>query len=44
MEKFKNILNREDYLKTVNEGRIGDFLKGGVKKIKSFFSFVAKKS
>ena len=43
MEKFKNILNREDYLKTVNEGRIGDFLKGGVKKIKSFFSFVAKK-
>ena len=34
MEKLNNILNREDYLNAVNEGKIGDFLKRGVQKIK----------
>lgn len=43
MEKLNNILNREDYIKAVNEGRIGNFLKKGVEKIKSLFSFVTKK-
>jgi MoxR-like ATPase len=43
MEKFNNILNREEYLKAVNEGRIGDFIRGGVKKIRNAFSFMAKK-
>lgn len=33
MEKLNNLLNREDYLKSVNEGKIGDFIKSGVRKI-----------
>lgn len=33
MEKFNNLLNREDYIKGVNEGKIGDFVRKGVKKL-----------
>lgn len=43
MEKLKNILNREDYISGVNEGRIGNFLKRGVQKLKRFFTLGAKK-
>lgn len=43
MKKLNNILNREDYLNAVNEGRIGDFLKRGVQKIKELFFICAKK-
>lgn len=43
MEKLNNILNREDYIKSVDEGRIGDFLRRGVQKIKKAFGmYVAK--
>lgn len=43
MEKLKNILNREDYISGVNEGRIGNFLKRGIQKLKRFFTLGAKK-
>lgn len=43
MKKLNNILNREDYLNAVNEGKIGDFLKRGVQKIKDMFFICARK-
>lgn len=43
MEKFNNLLNREDYIKSVNEGKIGDFLRNGVRKFKQLFSLCIKK-
>ena len=33
MEKLNNLLNREDYIKSVNEGKIGDFVRTGVRKL-----------
>ena len=33
MEKFNNLLNREDYINGVNEGKIGDFVRTGVRKL-----------
>lgn len=43
MEKLNNILSREDYIKGVNEGKVGNFLKKGVQKIKKMLSLGAKK-
>jgi hypothetical protein len=43
MKKLNNIFNREDYINAVNEGKIGNFLKNGVKKLKRLFSLGAKK-
>lgn len=43
MKKLNNLLNREEYLQAVNEGKIGDFLRKGVNKIKKAFSvFIGK--
>lgn len=43
MKKLNNLLSREEYLQAVNEGKIGDFLRGGVQKIKKAFSvFIGK--
>ena len=40
---MRNILSREDYLQSVNEGFIGNAIKKGVNKLKSMFSFLMKK-
>ena len=47
MEKFNNLLNREDYIKSVNEGKIGDFVRAGVRKfgekVAKFFFVTSRK-
>lgn len=47
MEKFNNLLNREDYIKSVNEGKIGDFVRTGVRKfgekVAKFFFVTSRK-
>ncbi len=43
MNKLNNLLTREEYIKSVNEGKIGNFLRKGVNKIKEIFSLFAKK-
>ena len=47
MEKLNNLLNREDYIKSVNEGKIGDFVRTGVRKfgekVAKFFFVTSRK-
>ena len=47
MEKLNNLLNREDYIKSVNEGKIGDFVRTGVRKlgekVAKFFFITSRK-
>ena len=43
MNKLNNLLTREEYIESVNEGKIGNFLRKGVNKIKEIFSLFAKK-
>ena len=47
MEKLNNLLNREDYIKSVNEGKIGDFVRAGVRKfgekVAKFFFVTSRK-
>lgn len=47
MEKLNNLLNREDYIKSVNEGKIGDFVRAGVRKlgekVAKFFFITSRK-
>ena len=43
MNKLNNLLTREEYIESVNEGKIGNFLRKGVNKIKQIFSLFARK-
>lgn len=40
---MNNILTRKEYIQSVNEGKFGDAIRGGVKKIKNFISLFVKK-
>lgn len=40
---MNNILTRKEYLQSVNEGIIGDKIRGGIKKIKNFIKLFIKK-
>lgn len=40
---MNNILTRKEYLQNVNEGIIGDKIRGGIKKIKNFIKLFIKK-